>query len=414
MSRTMVSLLTAVSAVIAVMIPAHAAAHDPPPAGGEALAYAREVGIPPAEAARRLDRQALAPGFASAAENYLGTAFGGVWIDRESVLNVGVAGSMTAARTEAVGTAARAAGLDGGYRPVRVGYAMADLNRANALLADRLGPANEGASTSLTAGLRTDINAVELQLPAGATLTAAQDALISDAVKALGGLLVVGEYTGRAEARACVYPYCDPPLRGGIRIANSGAGCTGSFIARSKDDALLYQFTAGHCAVGNTDDWSTRFPDQSEHVIGPIHNSRFASNGDMAIMRVLNVTGWAPRGWLKVTDGPDTFADDTYNLSSDSTSVIGMRICTAGAFYGRGDCGTVTHLGVTASYNGRTVTNLGRGTFCGTGGDSGAPMYASHVAYGLQVAGYSECDSLYQGIAAAESAMNVNVLHALA
>ncbi|HEU4426303.1 MAG TPA: hypothetical protein VFR67_27505 [Pilimelia sp.] len=64
-----------------------------------------------------------------------------------------------------------------------------------------------------------------------------------------------------------------------------------------------------------------------------------------------------------------------------------------------------------ATYNGVTVRGLGRGSFCGTGGDSGAPMYASHVAYGLQVAGLSECDSLYQGIRASEDAMNVNVLH---
>ncbi|WP_267888063.1 hypothetical protein [Sorangium cellulosum] len=39
-------------------------------------------------------------------------------------------------------------------------------------------------------------------------------------------------------------------------------------------------------------------------------------------------------------------------------------------------------------------------------------MYAKHVACGLQVAGYSECDSLYQGIRAAETVLNVNVLHA--
>ncbi|MGK3991603.1 hypothetical protein WME99_51630 [Sorangium sp. So ce136] len=58
------------------------------------------------------------------------------------------------------------------------------------------------------------------------------------------------------------------------------------------------------------------------------------------------------------------------------------------------------------------MRKLGRGSFCGMGGDSGSPMYASHVAHGLQVAGYSECDSLYQGIRAAESVLNVNVLHA--
>lgn len=414
MFRRMVPLLTAALALAMAMISTPAAAREAAaPGGGEALAYAREVGISPEEAARRLDRQALAPGLETAAESALGAAFGGVWIDGDSVINVGVAGSMTVARTETVAEAARVAGLVDGYRSVRVTYTMAALNRANAVLATQIAAANQGAPSGLTAGLRTDVNAVELQLPAGVALTAAQDTLVSNAVKAFGGLLVVGEYAGHAEARACVYPYCDRQLRGGVRISNSGVGCTAGFVARSKDDGLMYQFTAGHCAVGNTDTWSTRVVDQSELVIGPIHNSRFGSGGDMAIMRVLNIPDLRPVGWLNVTGGPDTFADEKYALPSDSTTVIGMRMCTAGAFYGRSDCGTVTQKGVTATYNGRTVTDLGRGTFCGTGGDSGAPMFASHVAYGLQTAGFSECDSLYQGIAAAESAMNVNVEHSL-
>jgi len=412
MFRRTVPLFAAALAVAAAMISTPANAnYVATEVGGEALAYAREAGIAPDEAARRLDRQVLAPGLATAAEGTLGDAFGGVWIDGESVINVGVAGSMTATRTAAVTAAARATGLTDGYRSVRVTYTMADLNRANAVLAVRIAEVNADAPSGLTAGLRTDVNAVELQLPAGAALTEAQDALVSDAVKAFGGLLVVGEYTGRAEARACTYPYCDRPLRGGVRITNSGVGCTAGFVARSKGGPFLYQFTAGHCVVGNTDDWSTRVVDQSELVIGPVQNSRFNSGGDMAILRVLAPPDAKPVGWLTVTGGPDTFADERYALLSDATTVIGMRICTAGAFYGRSDCGTVTQKGVTATYNGRTVTDLGRGTFCGTGGDSGAPMFASHATYGLQVAGYSECDSLYQGITAAESAMNVNVEH---
>jgi hypothetical protein len=38
-------------------------------------------------------------------------------------------------------------------------------------------------------------------------------------------------------------------------------------------------------------------------------------------------------------------------------------------------------------------------------------MYANHTAYGIAVAFTETCDSYYQGIHAAEDAMNVNVAH---
>ena len=174
----------------------------------------------------------------------------------------------------------------------------------------------------------------------------------------------------------------------------------------------MYQFTAGHCVESPlNDNWSTLFTDGSSHVIGARHNSIFGAAGDMAILRINNVPGWDPENWVHVTSGPDTTQNTTYSILSEGFSHIGMRICTTGAFYGRSDCGEVTELGLTMSYGGRTVTNLGRGNFCGTQGDSGAPMYASHRAYGLQVAGFSECDSVYQVIIAAESQMNVNIIH---
>jgi hypothetical protein len=35
---------------------------------------------------------------------------------------------------------------------------------------------------------------------------------------------------GQAAPRACSYPVCDPPLRGGIFIQNGVAACTGAFL----------------------------------------------------------------------------------------------------------------------------------------------------------------------------------------
>jgi hypothetical protein len=407
------AIAAAVAATSAVAV-APAAATAPPTTTGADLAardLAADRGIDLAEAQRRIAWQAMAPRLAEEASARLGDRFGGVWIDTtdNDRVKLGVVGG----GYDAARLAATAAGLAAATDTVAVRRSLRELERGNAWLGARIAVVNAGAAATLTAGIRTDLNAIELQLPHAGALTAAQRALVDQARRRLGDALRVGMYAGQAVARACAYPYCDPPLRGGIRITNSGRPCTGAFIARSRVDSVLYQFTAGHCIAGGfTDNWSTRFTNGSSHVIGPRHNHRFASSGDMAILRINNPSGWQlPRAVVYVTSGPDTTADQTYHISSDGTSSVGMRICTTGGSYGRSDCGTVTQLGVTATYNGVTVRGLGRGSFCGTGGDSGAPMYASHVAYGLQVAGFSECDSLYQGIQASEDAMNVNVLH---
>lgn len=58
------------------------------------------------------------------------------------------------------------------------------------------------------------------------------------------------------------------------------------------------------------------------------------------------------------------------------------------------------------------MRNLGRTGNCSKPGDSGAPMFASHVGYGILVGGVDgECDSVYQGIRTAERELNVNILH---
>ncbi|GAA1408029.1 hypothetical protein ACFQZ4_07605 [Catellatospora coxensis] len=69
-------------------------------------------------------------------------------------------------------------------------------------------------------------------------------------------------------------------------------------------------------------------------------------------------------------------------------------------------------LGLTANLGGLSMRNLGRTSNCSKPGDSGAPMFASHVAYGILVGGVEDdCDTVYQGIRTAERELNVNILH---
>jgi len=224
-------------------------------------------------------------------------------------------------------------------------------------------------------------------------------------------MLRTGTYQGTPSFRACAYPYCDPPLRGGIRILGGGGSCTGAFLARSRSDNRLYQFTAGHCAYfGGTGTWSTRFANGELHAIGAIGDRwRLGSAGDMAIIQVANPDGWRARTWVNVTASSYTSANQQYPIKADGGSWVGMRICTTGGSYGKSDCGNVQKLGVTFTAEGITVPNLGESNVCAVSGDSGAPMFASNTAYGLMSGGYSLCDTVYQGIHAAENALNVNV-----
>jgi hypothetical protein len=378
----------------------------------EAPGFARERGISLDEARQRLGWQRVAPDLGQQLDEELGDRFGGIWVDVHDGdrIKIGIVDGPDPDTSAMVQQAAEALGLTEGYDLVSTRHPMAALEEDNDWLGTEIARVNRDATATLAAGLRPDLNAVELQAPVEGDLTEDQQGLIDEATDRLGDRLVVGSYEGRPEARACVYPYCDPPLRGGIRIAN-GAGCTGAFIAKSKVDDKLYQLTAGHCAYQHYSDWSTKFTDGSTHVIGPVWTWWWWGGGDMSILRINNVPGWNPKAWVYVTSGPDTTADSTYHISSDNLSVLGMRICTTGAFYGHSDCGYVTQLGLTMTYSNVTVHHLGRASFCGTQGDSGSPMYALHVAYGLQVSGFSECDSVYQGIRAAENVLNVNVLH---
>jgi hypothetical protein len=141
-----------------------------------------------------------------------------------------------------------------------------------------------------------------------------------------------------------------------------------------------------------------------------------STDGDEAIIRVTDVAGWNPEGHVQVTAGPDTAAAPDYYIRSDKLNVVGQRLCATGTAWGASTCGNVTELDFTTTYGVVTVHHLGRTSTCGKPGDSGAPMYATRIAFGILVGGADsdpgDCDIIYQGIRSAEDILNVNVLHA--
>jgi streptogrisin C len=400
-----------------------------------ALSIAAQQHVTLAEAETRLAWQQAVPSLNAALSSQLSAAtLGGIWIatndgDRVKVGVVGLNPRIRAVVLRAV----RATGLFGAADLVPVKYSLSQLVSADTWVAgqlDRLSPRAGGID--LDVGYRPDLNRVQLGV-AGHQLTAAERALVARATARYGDLIQViavppGSMAGTS--LDCANVYCFPPLRGGINIFRLNSQghpapgqCTSGFVARGRVTGNLYLLTAGHCAVEDgTGTWGTYFPGGSVHAIGTVHHYLFGASGDEAILNINNPSGWRlPQGWVYVTAGPNTTRNERYPISSAQYSTQGARICETGAATGHSICGIVVRLGVTSCYGGlpcRVVNNLGEASFCGNPGDSGAPVFAAHQAFGLVTTGAADlvngysCVTYYQGINGAANAMNVNIVTA--
>ena len=409
-----------------------------------ARAIAAQQHVTLAQAETRLSWQQAVPSLTAALSSRLSAAsFGGIWIapkDGDRV-KVGVV-DLTARVRANVMQAVRAVGLSGATDLVPVRYSLGQLVSADTWLAgqwDKLSA--RGGAIDLGVSYRTDLNRVQVSV-ARHILTAAERSLISRATAQYGDLVQVvkqpaGSATGTTLSFECLplpHPYCEPSLRAGIYITSTDSAgatsqCTGGFIAASRTDGKLYEFTAGHCVAppGSgytfTGTWSTKFTDGSTHAIGTVHNYVLGASGDEAILNINNPSGWRlPQGWVYVMVGSNTTLNYEYPISSAQYSTVGARICETGAASDATICGTVLRLGVPVCegpvLNCTPVNNLGEASFCGQEGDSGAPVYASHQAFGLVVFKAEDlllghtCVTDYQGIVGASNAMSVNIVAA--
>ena len=451
LNRLVTAVIMVVAAVIGALATAApatgAAAHGSAvvtgPADGAdpaALELAAQQHVTLAQAETRLSWQQAVPSLNAALSSRLpAAAFGGIWIapnDGDRV-KVGVVGSDPRVQATVL-RAVRAAGLSTAADVVPVRYSARQIVRADAWLGAQLIrlPGARRGSVRLDVSYRMDLNRVQLGV-AGRDLTPAERALIARAKARYDGLVqVVAQPGGSAMGTSLdcdhspQFDYCHPPLRAGIEIFRLNSRgqpahgqCTGGFIARSRTDGKLYQFTAGHCAAEDgAGTWGTYFPypHPTVHAIGTVHHYVFGPRGDEAILNISNPAGWKlPQGWVYVMAGPNTTRNEEYPISSAQYSTQGARVCETGAASGT-ICGTVLALGVSfcegTVLHCTWVDNLGKASFCGNKGDSGAPVFASHQAFGLVVAGSLDCFnshvSYYQGIIGAANAMNVNLVFA--
>lgn len=389
-----------------------------------AKAYAQQTGVSVAEATRRLVMQDKAVNLAPALESIFAEDYGGMWFsttDRGRI-KIGVPGGDPAsgAKKEKAKDKLAERGLRGEADFVPVQSSLSALVEAHQPLDRRL--SSLLAEGKVRTAVDTSSNALVIHVASGLS-----DAEAAEVRSAAADAPVPAEVrpTGRASLLVspdkCNLPFCDWPLRGGVRIVSEVGGCTAGFLAQSRSDAKEYVFTAGHCATPDPGVWSTRETgDSLFEPIGRTHNYAYPGEHDTAIVRINPLSYWAFTGPYVVVDaGPDTTYDQGYEIYSESSTIDGQTVCRTSAFSFTMDedyttCGQVINPDVNITYtSGETVNHVVWTDMCGVGGSSGGPVYKTHYAYGIHVAGRARpCEAFYESAERAENAMNVDILHA--
>lgn len=211
---------------------------------------------------------------------------------------------------------------------------------------------------------------------------------------------------------ACNFAYdikCDPPLRGSVKTGV----CSVGFNVRSRFDNRPYVLTAGHCRNAGIGPWSTKFADDSQHVIGSFHNWRSDEETDVGIIAVDNPTGWS-FGWPMITvDGTGGYhQNENYVIERLLDPLLGDRVCFTGGKSSRTDCGSV--LDISTSGGGYRTTGLFKvSDLCTMGGDSGSPYFSLNSAYGIHSGGIGICGGgVAEQATEAEYWMNVEIINA--
>lgn len=369
-------------------------------------------------AAQRIALQDSAVSRVPAIARQLGERYAGAWFDPQT--GDLVVGETAAGRPLAASelTAVASSDIRQRVRTVMVRWNDAELARVTAALSRDIAAVNTGAQTGVTLRTVPPENAVEIVVGSG-PLTVRQSSFIDSALRTFGSRVLLHHEANSnlSTLDACSGYNCDPPLRGGVRISSTIGGCTLGFIVRSNSDNKLYGLTAGHCLVTGSN-VVAYFANGGTHVIGPAHNvatpQNHDSGSDSGIVTIANPApypkGWGPRAEILVQGTWQTTYDPTYAVAATGGSMYSMRICKSGAYYGT-DCGTVTGLNATDTGG---YTGLGEANYVGGHGDSGAPVYAGHVAYGIHHSHWppqqgSSTDSYYVGIGKATADLGVRV-----
>jgi streptogrisin D len=278
----------------------------------------------------------------------LGAQTAGVYFDANGRLTAAVTTASAARTAKAAGAVAR-----------MVSRSAATLNRATATL-------KASASIPGTAWA-VDPATDQVVVSVDRTVTAGRFARVRSVVAKLGSAARLEKVAGTFSTR----------INGGTAIYGGAYRCSLGFNVVS--GSTYYFLTAGHC--GNIA--STWYANSSHTtVLGTTAGSSFPGN-DYAIVRY---TGSVSH------EGTVNLYSGSQDITSAATPAVGTTVYRSGSTTGV-HSGRVTALNSTVNYQEGTVSGLIRTTVCAEGGDSGGPLFAGTVAYGLTSGGSGNCSS---------------------
>lgn len=369
---------------------------DAAPAPFEVEALAARHGVSQGAARAQILAERRLPLLTERAQKVLADRFGGLRVDpdakgRIKLSIVATDGDIAEADATRAAQAVADAGLVGKVDLVPAQRSERDIVSLQASLDGELASANEGAP--VTIDVEPDIASGTVRVNVPPNPTDLQRKFVDSARKRFAGKLSEVKKAGRATLQACNSgAFCDPPLRGGIRLIYGGQGiCSSGFVMRSLSDNVRYLSTAGHCVNGRFGTWTTHFSNGSSHDIGAPHNLL----NDFGILRINNPGGWSPGPYV------ETQSDQTYPITSYGSSGVGAHTCLSGGFTAS-NCGQIT--GGLATREG--IPNTYRANYCSQGGDSGGSVFGGNRARGSHLGAYSGCDTFFFS-AAAFSGLNV-------
>jgi len=299
----------------------------------------------------------------------LGSRSAGIYVNSQ--------GQVTVAVTTA--SAAKAVRAAGGVAQI-VTHSAANLNRATAAL-------NASARIPGTAWA-VDPAANKVVVSIDSTVTGAKLAKVQAAVAKLGSSATLEKPGGNFSAK----------INGGTAIYGGQYRCSLGFNVIS--GSTYYFLTAGHCgAVAST--WYAN----SAHTTLLGTNSGYTFPGhDYALVKYTGTT--THEGTVNLYNG------SSQDITSAATPTVGQTVYRSGSTSGV-HSGRVTALNATVTYSEGTVTGMIQTNVCAEAGDSGGPLYAGTVAYGLTSGGNGNCTSggttFFQPVTAALSHYGVSV-----